>query len=412
MPLQRLRSGFSATLGRAGAVVSASSVLAAGVAFAVNLLMARSLGPDSRGDVALLLSVAYFVTPVTLLGVDRLVLRQGGVGPAHLGGFVLVLNVVATAGLSIVLGWSAVVVGAVSLCGAMTVVARARALHSGHVRTFALLFVSQQAGILLTSVGLFVAGVTDWRLWALGYCLSAPVFAVVELRSALRRDALPVGRLALTLLPGAVAALVVTRVDRVLLGSLGGAYELGLYVTVATATEPVFWISQALADRRSSAAHDRTGRLAVDVAVFTATSTVLSVALWFAVEPLFGPQFAPAKAFIVPLGVAGILLALYRQGIAALVRSASPRRASVVELATAAVALAVYAVTVTRWGAAGAAWGSAVVYLVGLLASRAAGRGLAPAVPSRPVEGPARSDPRGTVAAPALPVTQPARAEP
>ena len=71
----RRPSDLRTRLGQRGLVAAMTttglSLVTAGVAFLVNIAMARALGPDNRGHLALVLQAAYVVTPVVALGVDR-----------------------------------------------------------------------------------------------------------------------------------------------------------------------------------------------------------------------------------------------------------------------------------------------------------------------------------------------------
>ena len=59
-------------------VVAGASLLAAITAFFANILIARALGPEARGHVALALQISYFVAPILTLGADKTLLRSQG----------------------------------------------------------------------------------------------------------------------------------------------------------------------------------------------------------------------------------------------------------------------------------------------------------------------------------------------
>src|SRR5688500_12078300 len=69
--LRASRRAFSAV-----AASSSTALAAAVVAFIVNILIARLLGPGPRGEVALVLQGAYVIAPLLALGVDRQALRE------------------------------------------------------------------------------------------------------------------------------------------------------------------------------------------------------------------------------------------------------------------------------------------------------------------------------------------------
>lgn len=352
-------------------IVAGSSFLAAAVAFLINILMARALGPSSRGSVAFLLQLAYFVAPVSLMGLERSILKNGSRGsPFMTGGYVLGINTAIGAALSLLYGLEAWLVIGVSLSGCFLSILRAEALHHGNTRRFALSFSVQQGSALVVSLSLYALSVDVWQMWAAAYCLTGLLMILSEMRSIAVRDKCNINRDSISLMPGSLAALVVARADRIILGVVAAPAQLGLYVTVATATEPIFWVAQAMADRRSNSSRSETRTGVRDFVLFGVASTLIASIMAFLIVPLFGPAYGPARAYLLPLAVASPLLAMYRQNIAALLRSSSSRIVSSTEGVTALVALPTYYVLIQREGALGAAWASAIVYLFGFSLAR------------------------------------------
>lgn len=372
MPINQMSTLAGAnSFRRSGSLIAGASFVAAGVAFCVNLLMARTLGPQSRGEVAFLLQISYFIAPLVTLGRERLILRgTGSNSPTATGGYAVAMAILFSVLLTPALGAMGFVVGAISLCGAMLSIFRANAVSQSQPRPYLTLFGLQQ-GLLLVGAGLLASfNVKDWRIWAACYSATTAIYVFTEIRSFLRRERVSASVASIALMPGVLAALTVTRLDRLLLPVLSGSYQLGLYVTVATATEPVFWVSQLLADRRSATSRRRSVHAYREATLFAVASACIGAALWFLLVPLFGPAFAEAKELIIPLTVAGFALAMFRQAIGRLLSSPSPASSTRAEVYTAVAAATIYSVAIPMYGAIGAAYASVVVYVFGFVISR------------------------------------------
>lgn len=124
---------------------------------------------------------------------------------------------------------------------------------------------------------------------------------------------------------GALAGIVLTRLDQVLLLPLAGATALGLYAVAVSLSDIPLVVANAVREvtftRQSTttdhAALARTSRL-TGLAVLVACAAVAGVLPWF-IPTLFGPEFAPATtvtlvlllgcAVSVPGSLAGVALA-------------------------------------------------------------------------------------------------------
>lgn len=356
------------------------SALAAGVAFLTNILMSRQLGPASRGEVAFVLQLAYMVTPVMLLGVDRQRLRIGTVSsglrlPSHITVGCLVLTAVA---LALTRDWQALVGPVVYVLAALTIL-RCDAFRENHFRLYLACMVGYQLTIGIGSLVLYFLNVENWVAWMIPYAAPAVLLVVVvAIKQPYvflpRRVCSDVNSHTLALLPAGVAAVVVTRLDRVLLGILSPDAQLGLYISVATATEVLAWLANSLADHRVARYHIQgagrrglTAMLACDLILFVPLAVVAGIAIWLGVLPILGPDYAAGSSLIVPLCLAAVALAVYRQTVSWNLGGPNPRRATVVESVTALLAIPTYIVAVANWNALGAAWSSLIVYVVGSL---------------------------------------------
>lgn len=376
--VERRRDCPPTTRGPLAVVTSMTGTAAAAalVAAVVNIVMARGLGPDARGNVAFLLQVAYFAAPLAILAADRVLLRRRDLAdfPSVVPPRVWTLATAAT--LSVILGVALssahVIVGLIVVTVAWFNVRRAQAITAGTLGSYARPFMCWQLLILLGSCALWAMGITSWPLWALVYGLPALLVVVRPLalptstvsRVGLRNSA------ALTL--GALTQSFSLRGERVLLPLMTSPAELGLYAVVATATEPLYWAGQALADHRTSVAKARPNARGVtrlvmkDLALFVPVAAAVGVALHLLIVLIFGNAFTNAVHLVLPLAIASVALVLYRQ-CAGLLLAHAPHRVGWSEGMTAVVALGLYTFAIHGWGAMGAAWASAATYSTGFV---------------------------------------------
>lgn len=366
------------------ATISAASALAAIVAFIVSILSARVLGPTGRGEVATVLQCAYLAAPLVGFGADRLLLRRDSKGHGFIPSTWAMLLVAAlvAAVVALVYGpWQAMA-AAVALVTVSFAFARATAISQGTIGFFVYLFAAFQGSVLIISAGLWLANVTDWRWWAAAYLFPALPLALWALSHTRRTTGVPAAGIATVARHNApfmfssLGALATTRLDRVLLPVLASPAALGLYIVVATATEPLYWVAQSIADQRTSDASRATAasksvwvRLGVVAAIYAALGGIGGWLLYLLIVPIFGPDFAPAQQLVAPLALAAVALGCYRYLCGEILGGTRPRLLGRVEAIAAVIAVVCYPVGII-WGAAlGAAWASVVVYLAaGLVA--------------------------------------------
>lgn len=360
------------------ATISAASALAAVAAFVVSILSARVLGPTGRGEVATVLQFAYIVAPFVGFGADRLLLRRDdhnyGYIPSGIAMTIVALVACLIAG--VVYGpWTAMA-GIVALVTVSFSMVRAMAISRGRISFFVAVFGGFQGSVLLISTALYFLGVEDWRWWAGAYIFPAlPLAAWSLAKSRVHTDA-KVGGIAETaranapFIASGLGPLATTRLGRVLLPALASPASLGLFVVVATATEPLYWVAQSVADQRTSEERGReltASRILRHLAVVTLAYSVLGavggVILYFLIEPIFGQEFEPAKELVLPLTIAAVILGCYRHLCGEILGSDNPRRIGGVELASAVIAVICYPIGILLGDALGLAWTSAVVYL-------------------------------------------------
>ncbi|MGQ2910331.1 lipopolysaccharide biosynthesis protein [Aeromicrobium sp.] len=359
---------------KAAATTTGVSIATAGVAFVVNILMSRSLGPQDRGLVALVLQAAYVLTPVVALGVDRTALR--GVASRPRQGHVWVITVVAFAVAAAFSSLPAVALVATAATSASLTIERGRGMAVGRLGTFVGLSLGVQAWILSTSTIVWVSGGDDLAAWYWIYVLPAPFLALVlgvrhARRDRRRDDGMGDGvtRLSLLYMLGGLALLLAGRVERLLLPVLSSSAQLGLYMAVATASELITWAARGASDSRVSGWVGRTIRrrdlarsLLRDLSVFAIVAVPVGVAIAVFVVPLLGPAFSEAGSLVVPLCVATVLWSVYLQLSSTWLGATRARRSVSLDSATTVVTAGLVLLLVPSHGAAGAAWACAASY--------------------------------------------------
>ena len=358
-------------------LLTLTSLIAAFVAFIVNIVTARVLGPDGRGAVALVLQIAYIAAPLSVFGFPRAKLRAGTGGREIVGGgrswLLLTLVLIAPAVAWLFGTWYLLAIPAAAVAASFQVM-RSNAIVDGNYRRYFRLFVLYQSSILLGTSALALLEVSAWQFWATTYFV--PSFLVVlfsfggfrwELNPLIwMRENWPYA--------GAeFSSILVLRFDRLAIGYFSGSGALGLYVVVATALEPIYWVAQSVADSRTVSEY-RTGGLARlslklfrDAVVYGGAGAVGGLVIWFAIVPVFGQEYEEARSLVVPLTIATILLVLYRQAAGMALVRGRLRRLGVSESALSIIAVVTYASLTFGFGALGAAWASCFVYFVGFI---------------------------------------------
>lgn len=363
---------------RAIAVISSSSVAAGIVGFIANVLMSRQLDPDQRGQVAFVIQTAYVIGPVLMLGVERAVLRPDRPdGSAPRTRHLVPMAFVVGAALFLVFRDLRALAAGVALTTAWLVIQRAEAIREHSFATYTRRFLAYQVFLAVSLVGLFLVGESRWYVWLIPYLVPALLVLAYEaprVARAPRATFTAVDRVSLSLLPATLATILVLRAERVMLPLLASNDQLGLYVAVATATEPVYWIARTLADHRAGRDAGRNTRLparlrrlSADAAVFTVIAALVGTAVWLLIVPLFGAAYEPARALVLPLSIAAVVLALNRLALSWHLAGPKPGDVSTIEAATAVVGLAAYGTAITLGGAVGAAWSTVAVYGFGLV---------------------------------------------
>lgn len=365
----------------AAGITTATALIAAGVAFIVNILMARQLGPESRGHVAWVLQFAYVTAPIVALGVDREALRGGRGKPNQ--SHVWVTCGLACMAAALAGSLSVAVCAAAAAVGASVAIQRAVGMAAGSLKQFFTIQLLIQSWTLLATLGLYVFSQDDNRLWLLVYAAPAPALMLYSLRPGitkfnlgvrLRRSS--VSRTSFQYMLGGMGSLLAGRVERLLLPAVASAGQLGLYVSVATASELITWGARGLGESRVvGLRHAETSRAEVttlairNAFIFALLAIPLFFAIRFALIPLLGPAFSQASILVAPLCVSSVLWATYLQISSAWLACGTARQSITLDLAAAVMTALFVLLLAPHHGALGAAYACLLSYACMILAA-------------------------------------------
>jgi O-antigen/teichoic acid export membrane protein len=387
-----------------------TQIVFAGAAFVANILAARTMGPSGRGELALLLQLAYFGSLGVLLGTDRSVVAVYTGRPAAVvvRAFLRLLarpSAVALAVSAVVLllplpgltSWrtrlalAALFVVANSFDRAI----RSIAIASGRGADYFWYGLAEELLLVAGLCGLMAFGVAASGWWMLVYLGAGVVAGTCWLWRWSRigepgtarppADAVPepgaapvsdtdrlrrARREGLQLLPATVSNSGTLRLDRLILVVLASTAALGLYAAVATVTELIAWPLLVFADSRLGLwrqAYDA-GSLSLRRALLVGAGySVLAAGALVAVlhvvlVPILGPEYAPALPLITPLAVAAGVFGISRLLVGALIAVHRSTLSSVVEVTGLVVSLIAYLTLIGPFHALGAAYGSLIGY--------------------------------------------------
>lgn len=413
------------SLARAAAATYATNVLVAGLSLLNVLLVARALGPEGRGEVALLTVMAGLTAAVATLGVEQAVANVAARRPEA-------RRSLATTALVLALVLGAAGAAAVSLlvwtvpaaAGGTPEAARVLALLAVPLVVFKIyldFLVRADYGVLhansawaaeaVVNVGVnatlwAVGGLTVGRAlgaWVAGQALAMLILiAFVAGRSvgfgrpqaALARETVGFG---LKTHGGRVLTLGNYKVDQWIVGGVAGARELGLYSVAVAWSEALFFLPTALtlvqrpdlirAGPREAA--KRAAAAARSALLLTVPATVAFVLLApFLCVAVFGDEFRGSvdDLRVLVWGAAGIVLLKVLGN--ALIAQGAPLRATAGVAVSFAATIVLDIVLIPEYGGLGAAIASTAAYLAGgivtaVLFARALGARPADLVPRR-----------------------------
>jgi O-antigen/teichoic acid export membrane protein len=377
-------------------------LLVAALSFGSILVIARSLGPAGRGDVALLTAIATLSSQLAVLGVDEANVNLAGTDPAR-------RPALASNSIILALGFGTLTIGLLlplfalfpALGGeteiSLQLVALA-AIPGLILQTYLTFLIRGQFGFAITNVSwlaspaitfvgnlsLALAGrltvTSAFTLWVLAHMATVLLLLwyVGRRSSGFGRPDLALARRSLGFgLRSHIGRVMMSgnyRADQWFVGAIAGSRELGLYSIAVAGAEVLFYVPTVLvlvqrpflvrsdrADARRLAAKGfRTGL------VLTAPLVILGVAFApFLITTVFGSEFEGAvdDLRVLLIGVFG-LLALQQLGNA-LTAQGRPGLWASAAAVTFALTVALDIILIPPYGGLGAAIASRVAYAVG-----------------------------------------------
>ncbi len=386
-------------VGDPASVLLTCQLIVAAVAFVANILAARTLEPSGRGELTLLLQIAYLSSLGLLLGTDRSVVVVYAGTPVRTvtRSFVRLLMTPSAICLAVVVAVVTVGVPGIgswriglalallfAVTNAFVRAVRSIAIAAGQQRDFLRYTLLSNGLLILAIVALFLLEVDNSAFWVLAYLGAGTVSTVACLarwacsgRLSSHAGVMPgdgprqARREGLQLFPFALAHSGVLRLDRLLLAGLVSTAALGIYASVATMTELIAWPLLAFVSSRLGAwrkAHDSGAlplrKLFVLAAAYCGSAAVLMAVITpLLLLPLLGPAYRSAGELVLPLVAAAGVFGMTHLVVSVLIAIRRNSLASVAEVVGFGVSVVSYVVLIGHYGALGAAYGSLVGYL-------------------------------------------------
>lgn len=362
-------------------------------AFVMNLFSSNVLSPEERGLLAFFLQLAYVATVLSLLGVERPYVASrtsATFGSAYRDmtlltrtAWLCMAGLLAMAGVLAVQGrWllAALAVGSAVYMRANTDIRKVRIafIVSQSPGPFISTLLGTQIPLIACGFALFLLDVDTSPAWLAAYAatgLAAPLIAwrwSVREPAASAPDSAALGRVrkeGLRLLPASFGNTALLRSDRLLLPFLSTPAELGRYVAVATIMEvgtwPIQqWVDASLGKWRAQGTPGPRRRLVVWALLgAVAVTACLSAVTFLVIEYWLPVEYRAAQQLLVPLAVGTVMYAGTRIQQGLMIVRGLPGLVSVAEISGMGVSLALYIVLMPRYGAMGAAVGSALGFL-------------------------------------------------
>jgi O-antigen/teichoic acid export membrane protein len=383
----------------------ATNIAVAMLSFLSVLIVARSLGPSGRGQVAFLTTVAYLSSQISTMGVPQAIVNRAAANPREaaplagaslgfagaLGGATAALVFIGMAFFGGLSAGTSVSLQVLALCSVPVLALSAHlqqlALANYDFRTNNLIGLVTPATTVVLNGALALAGQltvgSALAAWVIGQTIAAALFARHTHRNLLgfRRPSPGMARELISFgaraHPGAVMTLGNYRLDQWILGAIGGARELGIYSVAVAWAEALFFLPTALmfvlradfvrASHEGAGEHvSRTFRLTVLVTVVMAAAMILLAP--FLVTTIFGARFSGAvpELRVLVLGTFGVV-ALKLFGTALTARG-RPLRETLGVGVSFVLMVALDLTLIPSQGGMGASVASALAYSVGGLA--------------------------------------------
>lgn len=394
----RLSETMSAASSRTTMWLFASQLLAAGVSLIVNVLASYSLAPDQRGYLAFFLQLAYFLTVLMMLGVEKPYVThvRTAWGDAIKDilrlvrpGWWMIFAVMAASAVYLLQGANSVATALGLMCLFMMTnvhvrVTRSAYISSGRWRPFVFTSVGIQSLTLLSALVLTVGQAADSNWWLGCYAVAGLLASLVVMRTrktalspALTQEAhSKIRRQGLELIPASLGNTAMLRSDRLILPLLAGPEALGIYILVAASLEMTVWPIQQWADAKLSDWKHRLDQdqhvpvfrtmllSAAGIAVLCIFMSALLVALVCFVLPA---AYAESLSLLAPLSAASIVYGMTRVQQGVTIAKGQGKIVSAAEVVGMIASVALYLMLIPLWGAFGAAIGSTLGYCVCLV---------------------------------------------
>jgi O-antigen/teichoic acid export membrane protein len=369
--------------------MAGTALVSRAVGVLTSVLAARALGPAGRGDLAQLAVIALIGAAVASAGLDlwaarvlgqhehpsavlHLLRRHLGTAGAALVATALVVLLVSGAPAGPVLGTVALVwatacsmvkLGLLQGADRMKAYGAASLASTAVYAVGVVLLVVLDHATVTTLLGAAVAGALATALWPgpLPTTDEGPHDAIDHV--AALRSGLPA-------MLGGLATIALYRLDVILVGLWRSPADAGRY-SVALAVAEVLWIlpnsaAQAIVPRAAAPVpRVDTIRVARVLFVTMSVAAVVTVAAgWVLIPVVFGDDFAGARAALPGLAAASVAVGLWKLFSFHLLAAGDASTRVRTALLGIAVMVGVDAVTVPRWGLAGASVGALLAYLV------------------------------------------------
>lgn len=385
----------------------ADRLLRMSLALLVGAWVARHLGPGRYGELAYAIALVAFVTPLAMLGLEAIVVRdvaqEPGSAPTILGtAFALRMAAGIVAGVAIVIACAVLRPGDTTVIAMVAILALSLVLQSSDVVD--LWFQSQARSKLtvvsraiaycsasLVKIGLILSNAPLWTfaLALLGDTLLASIALVVVYRlspcqARWRWDPALAQRLLKEGWPFMLAGLSVAlymRVDQVLLRELSDPRQLGLYSAILPLSQALHMVPMtvcmslfprmAMLRRENPEAYERRSLQLFTLMAWSGLSVSVVTALcapWL-VSILLGSGFAEAVPVLRWHALTNLFVFL---GVAQSVTIVNDRQSHISLIKTicgAAVSVALNFALVPKWGAIGAAWAAIGSYFAAAVLS-------------------------------------------
>lgn len=385
------------------AVLTATQMLTAGSAYAINILSSRTLGPEGRGFVVLALQLTYLAAVLVVLGIERpflasvrmpfpgafrafaSFLRPAAVISAlvFVAGAVVCVAGYVTVGLAVIIG------AGYMLLNGLGKGVRVAAISAGDPRMLVWFTLGTQGTMVVVASAFAALSVHSALVWFSAYAatgLTSLIILVVVLRRPSEGTLSPEERhlirgQGMRLLPASIGNTAMVRSDRLILPAFAGVGALGVYSAVSTVMEMAAWPIAQWVDAslgrwkhsgvgaRRSALLKLSVRAVVVAAVFAA---LVGTVAYLSIVWLLPEDFLPSIPLIVPLALSSVIYALSRVQQGLLVAQNRGEIVSIVELLGMGASVIAYFAMIPAFGVMGAALGSLVGYGVAAVAGAVA----------------------------------------